>query len=88
MIRGVVVTAGMLLASHVAASAQSPAQSSAQSTSVQSLLNDGYTIAGITTSRTGGGLVYLQKDKTLTLCYVTETPSSKAVNTQYCKPVK
>ena len=42
MIRSLVVAAAMLLASHIAASAQSPAQSSAPSTSVQSLLNDGY----------------------------------------------
>ena len=84
MIRSVVLAAGMLLASHIAASAQS----SAQKPTVQSLLNDGYTIAGITTSQTGGGLVYLQKGKTLMLCFVTETPSSAAVDTQYCKPVK
>ena len=84
MIRALAVGAGMLLASAVAASAQSPAQQ----TSVQSLLNDGYTIAGITTSQTGGGLVYLQKGNTLMLCFITETPSSTAVDTRYCKPVK
>ena len=84
MIRALVVVAGMLLASAAAASAQSPGQK----TSVQSLLNDGYTIAGITTSQTGGGLVYLQKGNTLMLCFVTETPSSTSVDTKYCKPVK
>jgi len=82
MIRSVALAAGILLASLVAASAQN------QKTSVQSLLNDGYTIAGVTTSQKGGGLVYLQKGNTLMLCYVTETPNSTAVDTQYCKPVK
>ena len=82
MIRALALGGGMLIASHVAASAQN------QKMSVQSLLNDGYAIAGITTSQTGGGLVYLQKGKTLMLCFVTETPSSAAVDSQYCKPVK
>jgi hypothetical protein len=82
MIRRLALAAGMLLASHIAASAQN------QKISVQSLLNDGYTIAGITTSQAGGGLVYLQKGTTLMLCFVTETPTSAAVDTRYCKPVK
>jgi hypothetical protein len=80
MTRSVVLAAGMLPASHIAASAQK--------TSVQSLLNGGYTIAGVTTSQTGGGLLYLQKGSTLMHCYVTETPRSTPVDTQYCKPVK
>ena len=80
MTRNVVLAAAMLLASGIAAWAQKM--------SVQSLLNDGYTIAGITTSQNGGGLVYLQKGSTLMLCFVAETPSSTTVHTQYCKPVK
>jgi hypothetical protein len=82
MIRALARAAGILLASHIAASAQ------IQKLTVQSLLDDGYTVAGITTSQNGGGLVYLQKGKTLVLCFVTETPGSAAVETQYCKPVK
>ena len=82
MIRALALAAGMLLVSFIAASAQN------QKISVQSLLDDGYTIAGITTSQNGGGLVYLQKGKTLMLCFVSETPGSTAVETQYCKPVK
>jgi hypothetical protein len=85
MIRALIVAAGMLLASHIAASAQN---ASAQKMTVQSLLNDGYTIAGVATSPTGGGLVYLQKASALMLCFVTETPNSTAVDTRYCKPVK
>ena len=82
MIRSLALAAGMLLAGHIAAAAQN------RQVSVQSLLNDGYTIAGITTSQAGGGLVYLQKGNTLMLCFVAEKPGSTAVETQYCKPVK
>ena len=61
---------------------------SAQTMTVQSLLNDGYTIAGIATSAIGGATIYLQKGKSLIFCYATETPSSPTLATQYCKPVK
>ena len=56
--------------------------------SVQSLLDAGYTIAGVTVPRVGGGGVYLQKGNALVFCFVSETPSSPTVATQYCKPVK
>ena len=61
---------------------------SAQTTTVQSLIDDGYTVAGVNTSVAGGGGVYLQKGKTLVYCYVTEKPGSASVDTQYCKPVR
>jgi lipoate-protein ligase A len=61
---------------------------SAQTVNVQSLMGEGYTVAGVNTSVTGGGGVYLQKGKTLVYCYVTEKPGSESVDTQYCKPVK
>jgi lipoate-protein ligase A len=51
-------------------------------------MGEGYTVAGVNTSVTGGGGVYLQKGKTLVYCYVTEKPGSESVDTQYCKPVK
>ena len=82
MMRSLALAVGMLLASHIAASAQN------LKITVQSLLNDGYTVAGITGSQAGGALVFLQKDKTLMSCFVTEKPGSSAVDTQYCKPVK
>ena len=82
MIRSLVLAAGMLLASYLAASAQN------LKITVQSLLNDGYTVAGITGSQAGGALVFLQKDKMLMSCFVTEKPGSPVVDTQYCKPVK
>ena len=56
--------------------------------SVQSLLDAGYTIAGVTVPRVGGGGVYLQNGNALVFCFVSETPSSPTVATQYCKPVK
>jgi len=61
---------------------------SAQTMTVQSLLNDGYTIAGVVTPQVGGAGVYLQKGNALVFCYATETPTSPTVATQYCKPVK
>jgi hypothetical protein len=61
---------------------------SAQTVNVQSLIGEGYTVAGVNTSVTGGGGVYLQKSKTLVYCYVTEKSGSASIDTQYCKPVK
>jgi hypothetical protein len=61
---------------------------SAQTTNVQSLLGDGYMVAGIVQSLAGGAGVFLQKGNALVYCYVTEKPGSAALDTQYCKPVK
>lgn len=61
---------------------------SAETMTVQSLLNDGYAIAGIAASAIGGATISLQKGNALMFCYATETPSSPTLATQYCKPVK
>ena len=61
---------------------------SAETMTVQSLLDGGYTVAGVTTSRTGGAGVFLQKGNALVFCFAAETPTSPTVATQYCKPVK
>lgn len=61
---------------------------SAQTMNVQSLMGDGYTIAGVATSAAGGASIFLQKGKALVFCYATEKRGSAAVDTQYCKPVK
>jgi hypothetical protein len=61
---------------------------SAQTMTVQSLIDDGYTIVGVTAPPAGGGAVYLQKGKALVFCFVAEKPGSTALDTQYCKPVK
>ena len=60
---------------------------SAQTMNVQSLMGDGYTVAGVITSPAGPG-VFLQKGNALVFCDVAETPYSPTVATKYCKPVK
>jgi len=75
----VLLTALWLSAGSVAASAQNM--------TVQSLMNEGYTVAGVITSPAGPG-VFLHKSQSLIVCFVAETPSSPTVATQYCKPVK
>jgi hypothetical protein len=61
---------------------------SAQTVNVQSLIGDGYTVAGVASSPAGGAGLFLQKGQTLVFCYLTETPGSASLDTQYCKPVK
>jgi hypothetical protein len=61
---------------------------SAQTMTVQSLMDDGYTVAGVTQPPSGGAGVFLQKGKALVFCFVAETPDSPTVATKYCKPVK
>ncbi len=55
---------------------------------VQSLLKQQFTIVGAATSRVGGGLLFLQKQQQLFLCYISETPQSVTVTTRYCKQVQ
>ena len=55
---------------------------------VESLMSDGYTVAGVTQLPGGGAGVFLQKGNALIFCDVAETPSSTAVFTKYCKPGK
>jgi hypothetical protein len=59
----------------------------AQTMNVQSLMDDGYRVAGVT-QLPGGGGVFLQKGNALVFCDVAETPTSPTVATKYCKPVK
>jgi len=61
---------------------------SAQATTVQSLMDNGYTVAGVTQLPSGGAGVFLQKGNALVFCDVAETPTSPTVATKYCKPVK
>jgi hypothetical protein len=61
---------------------------SAQTINVQSLMGDGYTVAGVASPPAGGAGVFLQKGNALVFCFVTEKPGSAALDTQYCKPVK
>ena len=61
---------------------------SAQTMNVQSLLSEGYTVAGVASPPAGGAGLFLQKGNTLVFCFVTEKPHSASLDTQYCKPVK
>ncbi len=58
----------------------------AETTTVDTLLHDGYTVVAAVTSQIGPG-VFLQKGQNLQLCFVSETPNSPALTTRYCKPV-
>lgn len=79
----VLMTALLLSASQLPASAQT-----APTMTVQSLLNDGYTVVGVHAGRIGGAGVFLQNGHALVMCFIAETPESPTVATQYCKPVK
>jgi hypothetical protein len=61
---------------------------SAQTMTVQSLMDKGYTVAGIMSSPTGRASIFLQKGSALVYCFAAETPTSPTVATKYCKPVK
>ncbi len=55
--------------------------------SVQSLLKQHFNVVGSVSSAIGPGL-FLRKNNELFLCFVSETPQSTTVTTQYCKPVE
>jgi hypothetical protein len=68
--------------------AAAPTAVLAQTMSVQSLMDAGYTVAGLTQPPGGGAGVFLQKGNALVFCFAAETPDSPTVATRYCKPVK
>ena len=80
MLRNVVLTIGLLLSTN-------PISALAQNVTVQSLINDGFAVAGVITSSAGPG-VFLQKGNALLVCFIAEKPGSPTVETQYCKPVQ
>jgi hypothetical protein len=55
---------------------------------VQSLLDDGYTVAAINQLPGGDAGVFLQKGNALVFCDVAQRPTSPTLATKYCKPVK
>ena len=59
----------------------------AENVTVQSLLAKGYAVVGTVPSPIGPGLL-LALPNSLYLCFVSETPTSPAVTTRYCKPVQ
>ncbi|MBV9290249.1 MAG: hypothetical protein JO288_20945 [Hyphomicrobiales bacterium] len=81
MPRNLALTIALLLStSQVTATAD-------ENVTVQSLMNEGYTVAGVIPSPAGPG-VFLQNGHMLLVCFVAEKPGSPTVATQYCKPVK
>ena len=77
-IRLVVITIGGL----------APAFAQSEKVTVSSLLAQDYAIAGTVSVPSGGGGLYLRKAAKLYFCFLTETPTSATVATQYCKPVE
>ena len=53
---------------------------------VAGLMAVGWVVVGIFPSSAGPGIL-LQKEQSLEICFVAETPDSADIKTQYCKPV-
>jgi hypothetical protein len=83
MLRNFVLTIGLLLSTGPI----SALQNLQSLITVQSLINDGFAVAGVITSSVGPG-VFLQKGNALLVCFIAEKPGSPTVETQYCKPVQ
>ena len=79
MARKLVLMIALLLSASVATA-------SAEDMTVQSLLNQGYTVASTLSSPIGPG-IFLQSGHTLVLCFVREKPDTPTLETFYCKPV-
>lgn len=60
----------------------------AKKLTVKALLAQDYAIVGTTSAHPGGVGLLLKKNQSLYFCYVSETPNSAAVHTEYCKPVE
>lgn len=54
---------------------------------VESLMKQGYDVVGVVPSNAGPGIL-LEDDDKLFMCFVSETPGSPDISTQYCKPVR
>jgi hypothetical protein len=67
--------------------AQTPA-APAERITVSSLINQSYDLAGTIQSPSGMAGLFLRKGAQLYLCFVAETPQSRAVTTRYCKPIE
>ena len=55
---------------------------------VQTLLNQEFTVVAAVASPNGGAGLFLQKKEQLIFCFVSETPNSATLATSYCKPVR
>jgi len=59
-----------------------------EAATVQSLIKQGFAIVGTFQIPTGGAGLLLQNKDQVFFCLATETPTSPAVTTRYCKPVQ
>ena len=75
--------AAVLSLGATAACAQQPQQPA----TVKDLLAQDFVVVGTFRDAAGGG-IFLQKKDKLFFCLVSETPTSTAVTTRYCKPVE
>ena len=87
MCRASISTLGFLTLAVAPALAQSTAPSPVNMT-VSSLLAQGYAIAGTVSAPSGGAGLFMRKDTSLYFCFLSETPKSQTVSTEYCKPVE
>jgi len=55
---------------------------------VSALMKEGYELVSTIRTTAGSPGLFLRKGTSLYLCFVAETPRSKTVATQYCKPVE
>ncbi len=55
---------------------------------VQSLLKQQFIAVSSVTSPVGGGILFMQKQQQLFMCFISETPQSVTVTTRYCKQVQ
>jgi hypothetical protein len=67
-------------------SGQAMTASGQEKITVTSLISDGYQVVSSFPTNIGPG-VFLQKAGSLYVCFVSETPVSPDVKTNYCKPV-
>jgi hypothetical protein len=51
-------------------------------------MKEGYDLISTVRTTAGSPGLFLRKGTNLYLCFVAETPKSKTVATQYCKPVE
>lgn len=61
---------------------------SAERITVGQLLKQNFTLVGSFSPRSGGAGVFLQNGVRLYFCFVSETPTSSTLTTQYCKMVE
>jgi hypothetical protein len=78
-VRALLLASALLAAGVVAGRA-------ADAENVQSLLGKGYMVVSSFMSTIGPGL-FLQKEDSLYLCFVSEKPDTAELTTKYCKPV-